>query len=289
MMNELPFYIITSDSTSHILLATTYLYNKYWGDDQQFKILGNNPPSFDLPHNFEFIKIKDDNKIQNWSRHIYNFLEENEKSNHIIITLDDYFPIRKLNEDIYKDLVNLSKSNNKIGRINIGYFNPNRTNEVKFVSKNKGYKLFYLKQTAPYRLTCQTSIWETEYLLSFLKNNFTPWQLELDGSQMSNNDGREIAITYSNYAFDWIQESVLSGRYPEKVNVLGLPTEDLKYFIDNGILNENLIQFGLWQCCPIIEFKDVGLHFNLNNIQSKIYNCGDMLEDLNLHYGYIYK
>ena len=285
-MNNLPFYIISSDATSHILPATAYLLNKYWGNNQEFKILGNNKSKYDLPNNFEFIKIKNENDIQNWSYHIYNFLKENEKSEHVIITLDDYFPISLLDINIYNDLLKTTQDNEKVGRVNIGYFNSNRINEVNIISHKDDYDLFFLNQNATYRLTCQTSIWKTEYLLNFLKNNFTPWDLELKGSLMSNNDGFEIVGTFKKHAFDWIQESVLSNRHPGKINVLGLPIEDLKHLLNNGILNRDLIQFGMWTDRPVIDFKEIGFDFNLEFIRNKIDDY--TFKELVTHYNYVY-
>ena len=286
-MNKLPFYIITSDETSHILPSTAYLLNKYWGIDQKFKILGNNKPLKQLPDNFEFIKIKDNNNIENWSISIYEFLKNNENHDHIILTLDDYFPIRNINEKLYNNLLNLCVGNEKIGRVNLGQVNPNRSNQANMISSEEDYDLFFLKQDAPYRLTCQTSIWNREYLLSFLKNRYTPWQLELDGSSLSNNDGFEIAETFKSFSFDWIQESSLSGRYPGKINVLGLPTEDLKYLIENNFIDKSNVQFGMWNHLPVIQFNEIEFGFNFDFLKNKIDQYH--YDELSCHYGYIYK
>lgn len=286
-MNKIPFYIITSDQTSFILPVTAHLLNKYWGSEQQFKILGNNKPSAELPPNFEFIKIKNDNNIQKWSCYIADYLKENESSKHIIVTLDDYFPNQKLNLNTFNDLVDVAKSDDKIGRINIGYFNSNRINQVDIMNKKEQYDLFYLKQSVPYRLTCQTSLWNKSYLIHYFSNNFTPWDLELKGSDMANNDGFHVAGTYKSFAFDWIQESSLSGRHKGKINVLGLPIEDIKYLIEANMLDKNVIQYGMWQDYPVITFNEIGFDFTIEMLKGKVddYTFSELMD----HYGHIYK
>lgn len=285
-MNKLPFYIITSDHTSFILPVTAYLLNKYWGSDQHFKILGNNKPIVELPSNFEFIKIKSDNNIQLWSTYIANYLKNNESNEHVMITLDDYFPNQKLDLNIYNDLVELAKNNSKIGRINVGYFNYNRISQVNIITDKPEYNLFYLRQNVPYRLTCQTSLWNKSYLERYFSNNFTPWDLELKGSDMANNDGFHIAGTYKKFAFDWIQESALSGRHPGKINVLGLPIEDIKYLTESHMINKLSAQYGMWQEYPVIPFKQIGLDFTIEMLKGRIddYTFGELMD----HYGHIY-
>lgn len=286
-MNKVPFYIITSDQTSFILPVTAYLLNKYWGSEQQFKILGNNKPVAELPSNFEFIKIKNDNNIQLWSTYIAEYLKHNETNDHIMLTLDDYFPNKKLDINVYNDLVSLAISDDKIGRINVGYFNYNRINQVNIISEKSEYDLFYLNQSVPYRLTCQTSLWNKSYLIRYFSNNFTPWDLELKGSDMANNDGFHIVGTYKKFAFDWIQESSLSGRHPGKINVLGLPIEDIRYLINNNILDKNIVQYGMWQDRPVIPFNDIGFDFNVEILKDKVDNY--TFDELMDHYGHIYK
>ena len=53
-------YISTSNDYLHVLKPFSYLFNKFWSDEQKVFILGYEYPTFDLPNNFEFISMNSD-------------------------------------------------------------------------------------------------------------------------------------------------------------------------------------------------------------------------------------
>ena len=66
----------------------------------------------------------------------------------------------------------------------------------------------------------------------------------------------------NNIPFDWIEESALSGRWPNMKNVLGLQQEDLKYFIEQGIFKPEQLQYGMWNESKVPLFSEIGFNFN---------------------------
>lgn len=249
-MNKLPFYIITSDATSYILPATCHLYNKYWNiaGGQQFNILGNNPPDEKLPENFRFIQIKRENNIQKWTKYLYNYILNSETEKFFILTLDDYWPNTYLNQKILNELLTYAEGHKKVGRIALGVLDIEAHNIVK---EYDGYSIVQFKSDTVYRLSCQTSVWNREYFLKYFQHDWTPWQLELTGSKMAKNDGWEIIGTDGDCTFKWMEESALSGRWPGMINILGLRQEDVKYLIENKLVNSNKLQYGIWYDCRI--------------------------------------
>jgi len=268
-MKNIPFYIVTSDTSSFILKATCYLYNKYWNIDnsQYFKILGNNKPTEKLPDNFEFIKIKNENKIKHWTKHIYKFILENEKNDYFILTLDDYLPNRHLKINIFDGLISYAEENGKIGRIGLGW-SPVRGYEN--IKKFDGYTIYHLNQDTIYRLVCQTSVWNREYLLKYFNHNWTPWNLEIRGSKRAKNDDMEIIGAKDDLPFDWIEESALSSRWPEMINILGLQKEDLRYFVEEGIFKKENLQYGMWTECRPPLFSEVGYDFKFDMVRNHL-------------------
>jgi len=268
-MKNIPFYIITSDATSFILKATCYLYNKYWNIDnsQYFKILGNSKPTEKLPDNFEFIKIKNENKIKHWTKHIYKFILENEKNDYFILTLDDYLPNRHLKINIFDGLISYAEESGKVGRIGLGW-SPVRGYEN--IKKFDEYTIYRLNQNTIYRLVCQTSVWNREYLLKYFNHNWAPWDLEICGSKRAKNDGMEIIGAKDDLPFDWIEESALSSRWPGMINILGLQKEGLKYFIEEGIFKKESLQYGMWTEYKPPLFSEVGYDFKFDIIRNHL-------------------
>ncbi len=249
-MDKVPFYIVTSDATSDILPATCYLYNKYWQPEggQQFKILGNHSPKQTLPDNFVFIKIKDENNIQNWTRYLYDYILQNEASDFFILTLDDYLPNAPLKPEILQQMVAYARGHKNVGRLPLGRLDVERWATVQDFG---GFQLVKLNEDSPYRLSCQTSVWNREYFLKYFRNSWTPWQLELTGSTLARGDGWNIIGVDGDWPFGWMEESALSGRWPDMVNILGIRPEDVKYLIEQNFFNPVKLQYGIWYDCRI--------------------------------------
>ena len=284
-MNKIPFYIITSDATQEILPVTSYLYNKYWKVEggQIFKVLGNQTPQELLPENFEFIKIKNDNNIQEWTRYIYEYILKNETSEYFIITLDDYLPNSPLKSHILEEVLAYAKNDLKVGRVSLARLDVEKWERIK---SSKGYDLVELTENSLYRISCQTSIWNREYFLKYFKHNWTPWQLELEGSKLAKYDGWRIIGTNDDWAYGWQEESALSGRWPGKVNILGVRPEDIEYCIEKKFLSPKKLQYGIWydtkipllsrfQCISkkltkIPQFIEIGYDFSWEKIRPYI-------------------
>jgi hypothetical protein len=79
-----------------------------------------------------------------------------------------------------------------------------------------------------------------------LSYNCTPWEFEQTVSQISKGDGKKMILTDKRWALRWIRQSALSGRHPEKVNVLGIKMNDIKSMVKENLLNEEELQFGMW-------------------------------------------
>jgi hypothetical protein len=281
-MPGISFYIVTSDATAHMLPLTCHAYNKYWQPEggQQFKVLGNHAPTDPLPDNFEFVQIKTENNLQKWTKYIYEYITQNESNDYFVLTLDDYIPNAPLDQDIFRSLLSYAQGRQNVGRIALSHLDLEQWDVAEHTAK---YDIVKLRQDTVYRISCQTSVWNKEYFAKFFNQDWTPWQLELEGSKLAKNDGWEIVGTDRAYAFSWQEESALSGRWPGMVNVLGIRPEDVRYALGKGWLSEKDLQYGIWYECriPFVsrfqsvskkitripKFRDVGYDFHWSMIR----------------------
>lgn len=286
MSQNLPFYIVTSDATAHILPTVAYLYNKYWHrkEEQSFTILGQSQLSVVLPSNFNFVSIREKNDVRRWTRDIYQYIKHHETSEYFILTLDDYLPNQALHEEVLERLLAYARAHKKVGRIGLGWSPLAGFTEIEKTEEGTVYALL---PQASYRLVCQTSVWNREYFLKYFWHWWTPWQLELRGSWWAKHDGWEIIGSKDPLAFDWVEESALSGRWPGRINILGMHPGDVKHCINQGMLDPQRLQYGMWTESTPPAFDKVGYDFEFASIRpvvdplvfSNVYN----------HYHHLYE
>jgi len=72
-MKDLTLYIPTCDSYLFLVKPYTFLFNKFWNRPQKVVYLGYDKPKCDLPDNFDFITIGNDDDLKNWSSDLINF------------------------------------------------------------------------------------------------------------------------------------------------------------------------------------------------------------------------
>lgn len=257
-------YIITCDKTNWVLKITIPLLEKYWKAPKTVKILGFSSPDIDLPEGYEFISMRPIQlSIDDWANDIYNVMV-NDSNEFAILMLDDFLPLDYTNSDILELFYEKMLKDRNIVRCAIGsdmQFLPHITAE-----KGVEFDIIELYQSSPYRISTQPSIWRKEYLLQYLKQSKSPWHFE---TAVSPADGNRMISTIRKYAYCCMCESAISGRYPNKFNVLGMKFEDLKPLIDSGILKEENLQYGI-HLGKVPQFKDYKYNFNLNVLKNYV-------------------
>lgn len=274
-------YIITCDKSNWILNITLPLLDKYWNVSKNVKILGYKKPEIDLSYEHEFISMRPKQEsIDDWCHDIYSIMKEDDNE-YVILMLDDFLPVDLLNEDVLNLYFEKLAADNNIVRCALG-------SDMQFlpytvIERGHEYDIIELQQLSPYRITTQPSIWRTEYLLQYLKISKSPWHFE---TAVSPADGKRMISTIRKYAYCCMCESAISGRYPGKFNVLGLKYEDLKIFVEQGLLNENDLQFGI-HLGRVPQFNDYKYTFKLdvlkNYVDDKTFN------EYYIRYNHIYE
>lgn len=253
-------FIPICDQNLWILKIYSYLFKKFWGVEQPVVVLGFGKPDFELPKNFTFVSLaeKQEGGASKWSRYLYNYFSSIEDE-YVIFTLEDFFPIQKPNIEVLNFLYSFTKKHD-IGRCDITWdsyvniFDKNniatRSKSYKAVAKNDDFLILDIPKNAPYRISTQPSIWQRQYLLNFLNNDWSPWDFEIRGThESSKSDKKIIAIadsTFVNYPTKWIHKGAVSRYHEGKINVLGLDIETIKELIDLDLVQRENLQWGQW-------------------------------------------
>ena len=264
-------FIPICDKNLWILKIYFHLFKKFWGSEQKVVILGFMHPEFELPENFTFVSLaeKQEGGAKKWTRYLYNYFKTIEDE-YVIFSLEDFFPTQKPNLQTLNMLFEFTKTHN-VGRCDITWdsyiniFDRNNTaaknRSYKVLKKSNDFVLLQIPENAPYRISTQPSIWEKEYLLEFLNNDWSPWDFEVQGTVKSAQlDKRIIAIadpSYLNFPTKWVHKGAISRYHEDKINILGLDVITIKELIDNKLVDKNKLQWGQWNG-PVPLFDELG-------------------------------
>lgn len=164
----------------------------------------------------------------------------NPKDNLIMFGLDDYLVIDNFCDEVFNNVMRHSFDRYEMGW---GALNkkPHDTLEV-----FNGYHISRYDKTAPYKSSCQISVWKTEILLDLLDNDWSPWDFEIRGSEKLTEDGAIILGTGGRFALRWQEESCLSfKRNKNRINMLGIKPMDVEELIVLGHIEEKRINYGI--------------------------------------------
>ena len=214
-MNDLNIYVSTSDGHLHAIKPFQFLFNKFWGEDQNVTILGYRPPDIELNNNFKFVSLREEQgPVEEWAIDLRQFFESIDDE-YFIYCMEDHFIMDPVDFDVLSVLFSyighetfsiLTGKTSKIGRIGL-------TNDIQYIH-GKQYEPFETKNeikvinktpTAEYRVSTQFSVWSKEYMLRYLLPGITPWEFELEGSEAALNDGYLILSTEDRHAIKHAQ------------------------------------------------------------------------------------
>ena len=163
--------VTTSDAYHHVLPTFFYLFNKYW-PGQQIELLGYKEPK-KIPDNCKFVSMGEQGTKEEWSTDLRAYFE-----------LQDEFFIWMMEDTFIKKRVNLEQMNfayamcyPTIGRIDLTKDVQKREHMV----TKEG--LVYAHPKARYRLSTQPSIWNRDFLLTYLQEGMDPWTFETQDPQ----------------------------------------------------------------------------------------------------------
>jgi len=198
-MPDLRVFVTTSNSYLPALRPFSYLFNKYWGSDAQVVVVGFDAPQFDLPDNFTFYSIgnQDDYPVSKWSDALIKFL--NDVPDEVFcLLLEDYWLIRPVNREAVKMLYDYMGQFRYVIKTDLC-----ADRLYAHGSKDYGHcgylDLIISMPGSPYHMSLWPGLWSKEHLLRTLIPNETPWDIELIGTTRLSHDQSVIVIGTHNY------------------------------------------------------------------------------------------
>jgi hypothetical protein len=254
------FYTITCDETKSILPVKKFLTDKY----------------IDYP--FDFINLDIESEpVSEWTTSVLNRLKDIDDE-YIILSLDDCLPMTYFNQKVFDETMDYMKTDKNIVRYEIGH----TTTKYPLTKNMDGYNIVDIPQDADYRLSTQTSVWRTDYLFDKLSVTDDPWNFEKKFSDECKGDGKRMIVTENQWALRWTRHGALSGRYPNRINVLGIKVSDIKEMINLGYFNASELQYGNMPGSPSAILKE---DFSIEQLRGKLQWFDEHVE----LYGFNYK
>lgn len=261
-MTKIRHIIPLCDETLDTVRVTSYLFEKYW-PGHEIDFIGFAHPSYALPENHKFISIapKQEGGSKKWTRYIAEYVNSMTEE-FLIFSLDDFFPCCSLDEQMFAVIVEKMKNNSNIGRFCLSYDAFNYCSH-ELVEMRDGYNIISIDKSALYRISTQPALWRKDYLLKFLEHDWSPWNFEINGSQLSSTFKEEVYGTadpaFKKVPSRWVNKGSVSRQCPGRVNVLGLSIDAIIDLLRQGFYTESQLQWGMWGGQqPIPQFYDLG-------------------------------
>ena len=230
MDNRIKIYISTSDKYHNCLLPFAYLFNKFWGDEQEVIILGYKIPNFKLPNNFSFVSLGEQRGPKYYSEDLRIFFSTL-KEEFFIYTMEDQFILDYVNKNLINRFIKLISQEPKMGRICLTNSIYQTIHSGKSFHQYKETDLIKLTDNSNWRITCEWSIWKKDYLIKYLEGNLTPWEFEQQSFSQAKNDGFDIIGSKNKVAIRHA-EAIRRGKVNEDF--------DFSFVNENEELNNNI-------------------------------------------------
>lgn len=182
--------VLTSDKYHHALRAYIWLFQKYWNREQRVLIGGFARPEYELPSNFEFHSIgkMSDHPLERWSDAVIKLLNEIDDEAFVLM-LEDYLLKRPVDRLGVKMAYEYALQFGYLLRFDLtfdrfGSYGPHYPHELP--NGDYGYlghlDLIRSDPAKEYHMSLMTAVWRRDNLLRVLQPNWSPWDVELQGT-----------------------------------------------------------------------------------------------------------
>lgn len=232
---------LTSDKYLHVLKPYSYLFNKYWGPDQQVLVAGFTLPDFTLPSNFSFHSIGrfEDYPAQRWSDAVIKLLNEIDDEAFCLM-LEDYFLVRPVDRRAMSMLYDYARQFGYVLRIDVStdrLFSrgPQYHKDIPDYGYCGHIDLIKSETTSEYHMSLQAGVWRRDNLLKMLIPNESPWQVELTGTTRLREQHPDMLVLGTR---QWPVRYVIGcqGGNPSQMKVEGVDINDIIAMQERGIL-----------------------------------------------------
>ena len=174
---KLKLYIPTCDEYNWLIRPFSYTFNKFWDENIEVVYLGYTKPYFELPRNFKFVSLGDDDSLNYWSKDLRNYFNSIDDE-WLMMTVDDSILTSNTNLYLYDTILDyLANTNRKIGRF--GLEKDIVTRQHQYWDTHKGLDLVEATLDASHKFSLRWSIWNREFLINHFIDGQIPWSFEL--------------------------------------------------------------------------------------------------------------
>jgi hypothetical protein len=231
-MSRLKVIITTHDAFNWSLQPFMYLFNTYWSAQQKVEIVGENRPKFRLESNFSFHSVDVDGQgwpKEKWTNGFIKYLNSI-KEQYLVILLNDYWINRTVDIRGVITLYEYMVAHPRVLRMDLtmdrlfaaGAHYPH------YDEGNYGHYGHYDLINRPgtqYQISLQPAIWNKKLLLEILQPDWSPWEVELQGTPKVNERDDIIVLGTRQNLFSYTNGLKNEA---DNINTKGIPQEHLQ-------------------------------------------------------------
>lgn len=233
--NGYQIIVTTSDKSLWTTKAFAYLFNTYYSSLQDVHIICESMPRFRLPVNYIFHPVHL-NGIRGWpknrwsdglAKYLHSIPEQ-----YVLIMLDDYWLIRTVDTRGINTLFEYMIERPDILRVDLTGDRLYARTPAHDVGSYGHYDIVSA-QGSEYQMSLMPGLWNKKLLLEVLQPNWSPWEVELDGTSIVNNRPELIVVGTR----QWPIRIVNSLRNERSwVDIDGIEETHLDHIINSGWL-----------------------------------------------------
>src|SRR5688572_26612213 len=157
--------VLTSDKYLAALRPFAWLFNKYWGQDQEVLVAGFTEPGFDLPPNFSFHSIGAyrDYPVNRWSDALITLMHQIPDETFALM-LEDYWLTRPVYRQAVTMLHDYVRQFGYVARMDLTGDRKNN-GMASFYGSCGHLRLVWSNPDSQYHMSMMTGIWRKQHLL----------------------------------------------------------------------------------------------------------------------------
>ena len=232
-------FVFTCDKYLKAVPPFAYLFNKYWGEDQEVIIVGYAKPGFDLPRNFTYLSLgaQENYPFSRWSDSVIRVTDLFPAEEVFCLMLEDYWICQPVRRDVVRKLYDYMRQFSYVLKMDL-------VGDRRFAGGATEYgcvddiKLVKSDFNSQYHSSLMTGLWNRALMRRYLLiPNESPHDVELRGTPRLARIGDDILVLGTEID-PWPVKHILAFRGQNIDNLLleGLSDEDRAELTERNLI-----------------------------------------------------